>query len=170
MGISGWLRTRRERGAALLEMALVTILLFTLLFGIVGYGYLLSFRGSMQQSASEGARAAAPAPRTIVPVSGTNPGGRDNSDALARASAATQRAVQGYDKSCGTEITCQYVVHDCALQALAGNDTPALPDCITVSLHFDNTGSNALLPMPPLIASVMPDELSTTSTVELNFQ
>lgn len=163
-------KRRTERGVAVLEMALVTTLLFTLLFGIIGYGYLLSFRGSMQQSASEGARAAAPAPRAVVPVSATNPGGRSNVTALARARAATERAVQGYDKRCGVEITCTYVVHDCTKTAVVGNDTAALPDCITVKLRFDNTGSNSLLPMPPLVGAVMPDELNTTSTVELNFQ
>lgn len=163
-------RTRAQRGVAVLEMAIVTTLLFTLVFGIIGYGYLLSFRGSMQQSASEGARAAAPAPRTIVAVSATNPGGRDNSTALARARAATERAVEGYDQRCGAEITCTYVIHDCSAPALAGNDTAALPDCITVKLRFDNTGSNSLLPMPPLVGELMPDELNTTSTVELNFQ
>lgn len=161
---------RRERGAAVLEMAIVSVLFFTLLLGIIVFGYLMSFRGSMQQGASEGARAGAPAPRTIVTVSPSNPGGRDNTTALARARTATEQAVDGFGKTCGVDITCSYLVHDCTLAPAAGNDTAALPDCLTVALRYDNSGANSLLPEPPLIASLTPDTLEADSTVELNHQ
>ena len=160
----------RERGAAVLEMAIVSILFFTLLLGIVVFGYLMSFRGSMQQASAEGARAGAPAPRSIVTVSPSNPGGRDNTTVLTRAQAATQQAVDGFDKTCGTDITCTYVIHDCTLAPVVGNDTAALPDCLTVGLTYDNSGTNSLLPEPPLIASLTPDTLEADSTVELNDQ
>ena len=47
----------RERGAAAVEFALVVPLLLVLVFGIISYGYMLSFRQSISQAAAEGARA-----------------------------------------------------------------------------------------------------------------
>lgn len=56
----------RERGAAAVEFALVVPLLLVFLFGIISYGYMLSFRQSISQAAAEGARAAAVAPAAVV--------------------------------------------------------------------------------------------------------
>ena len=52
-------RRRTESGAAAVEFALVLPLLMLLLFGIISYGVMLSFRQSLSQAAAEGARAAA---------------------------------------------------------------------------------------------------------------
>ena len=52
-------RRRSESGAAAVEFALVLPLLMLLLFGIISYGVMLSFRQSLSQAAAEGARAAA---------------------------------------------------------------------------------------------------------------
>ena len=58
-------RARRgEHGAAAVEFALVVPFLLLILFGIISYGYMLSFRQSVSQAAAEGARAAAVAPAT----------------------------------------------------------------------------------------------------------
>ena len=57
-----FLRARRERGsrgAAAVEFALLVPIVLLLLFGIISYGYMLSFRQAMSQGASEGARAGA---------------------------------------------------------------------------------------------------------------
>ncbi len=48
-----------SNGAAAVEFALVLPLLMLLLFGIISYGVMLSFRQSLSQAAAEGARAAA---------------------------------------------------------------------------------------------------------------
>src|SRR3546814_4890777 len=57
-------RHRRSRGegddgAALVEFALVSILLCVLLFGIINFGLILSFKQDMTRAAAEGARAGA---------------------------------------------------------------------------------------------------------------
>ena len=49
---------RRGRASAVVEMAVVTPLLLTLLFGIIEYGWTLSVRQSMVSAAREGARVA----------------------------------------------------------------------------------------------------------------
>lgn len=59
------LRCRRaETGAAAVEFALVVPLFLLIVFGIIDYGYMLSFRQSISQAAAEGVRAAAVAPTT----------------------------------------------------------------------------------------------------------
>jgi Flp pilus assembly protein TadG len=52
-------RRRNDNGASAVEFALVLPLLALLLFGIISYGVMLSFRQSLSQAAAEGARAAA---------------------------------------------------------------------------------------------------------------
>ena len=59
-------RERGERGAAAVEFALVVPLLLMLVFGIIQYGYILSFRQALSQGAAEGARAAAVAPSSLT--------------------------------------------------------------------------------------------------------
>lgn len=48
-----------DRGAASVEFAIVSVLLFTLLFGIVQYGYYFFQATAAEHAAREGARAAA---------------------------------------------------------------------------------------------------------------
>src|SRR4051812_19761322 len=55
-------RRRAEGGAAAVEFALVAPFLLLLVFGVISYGYMLSFRQALSQGAAEGARAAAVSP------------------------------------------------------------------------------------------------------------
>src|SRR5438046_9505920 len=50
---------RREEGAAAVEFALISLILFTVVFGIIQYGLWLSEYQVMQGAAREGARTAA---------------------------------------------------------------------------------------------------------------
>jgi Flp pilus assembly protein TadG len=153
-------------------MALVMSLLFTLVYGIITFGYMLSFRGSMAQSSSEGARAAATAPRPAeaAPAHADDcrvGNGRDDQWVCRRAKAATAQAVGGYGQTCGIGgTTCTYAIHDC--NAGVATDSPAvLPDCITVTVVYDWAG-HPLLPEMPFIGAFVPDTLRTKSVVELN--
>ncbi|MGE3180520.1 MAG: TadE/TadG family type IV pilus assembly protein [Phycisphaerae bacterium] len=49
---------KRRKGAAAVEMALVTPFLLTMLFGIIEYGWIFTVRQSLIQAAREGARVA----------------------------------------------------------------------------------------------------------------
>ena len=53
-----WMGTKRKRGAAAVEMALVLPLLLTMLFGIIEYGWVFTVRQALTHAAREGARVA----------------------------------------------------------------------------------------------------------------
>lgn len=57
-GFSGPTLVREERGAAIIEMALVLPLLLALLMGVLVYGQYFMLAHSVQQAANDGARAA----------------------------------------------------------------------------------------------------------------
>ncbi len=60
------LRAGRERGSSVVEFTLVSIVLVTLFLGIVQLGLVIHVRNTLVASASEGARHAASANRTLA--------------------------------------------------------------------------------------------------------
>ena len=78
---TGAILAREERGAAIVEMALVLPLLLALLMGILVYGHYFMLAHNVQQAANDGARAA------IV--------GLDAADRSAVATRAVGRSLQG---------------------------------------------------------------------------
>jgi Flp pilus assembly protein TadG len=61
-GMTRRCRTRRDNGAAAVEMALVLPLLLFILFGVIDFGRMLNAQITLTEAAREGARAAALAP------------------------------------------------------------------------------------------------------------
>lgn len=80
IGVTGLTLARGERGAAIVEMALVLPLLLALLIGILVYGQYFMFAHNVQQAANDGARA------SIV--------GLDAADRSAVATRAVARSLQ----------------------------------------------------------------------------
>jgi hypothetical protein len=138
-----------------IEFAIVLVPLCVLLFGIITFGVMLSFRQSMTQAAAEGARAAAAAP-----VSQTY----DYREP--RAQAATNSALGGWSKPCnaGNGMTCTWVIADCGT---AAGDPPTGVECMTVQLTYDYEHF-PLVPEIPLIGGALPHTLVSTSVVEVN--
>jgi Flp pilus assembly protein TadG len=137
--VRGGTRTARQDGAAAVEFALVVTPLLILLMGIISYGYMLSFRQSISQAASEGARAAAVAPATA--------------DRQAVAYAAIEQTLSA---TCGsTYLTCS-------------TSTPAsCSSCISVTVTY-MYDADPTKPSFPGLGIVIPDTLTYTSTVELS--
>jgi hypothetical protein len=138
-----------ERGAAVVELAISVVLLFTLLFGIITFGYILSFKQGMTQAAAEGARAAA------VLTTGYN----------AAAETAVNRSVTAYNQTCGSgaspPLKCEYT--------LLQNTNPnclAPKTCLEVKLTYDYK-NHPLLPPIPLLGGLLPDTLHATSVTEV---
>jgi Flp pilus assembly protein TadG len=148
-----------ERGAAAVEFALVVPVLLLLVFGIIGYGYLLSFRQALSQAAAEGARAAA------VQPAGTSPTVLQSVMA-----AAVNEALDSYGVRCaGTAL--QHEV-DGTWQPAGTCDltTPACPGnttvtCASVALSY-TYGDDPLTPDVPLVP--LPGTLSYRTSVEIN--
>ena len=89
-------RTRRrvdQRGAAVVEFAIASTVLLVVLFGIITYGYMLSFKQGLTQAAAEGARAGAV--------------GSDVPSAIAR-------SVNAFNKTCNSGgLTCTTTTAAC---------------------------------------------------------
>ncbi|HEX4819415.1 MAG TPA: TadE family protein, partial [Acidimicrobiales bacterium] len=104
-------RCRGDAGTALVELALIITPLCMLLFGIVIYGYLMSFRQNMTQAATEGARAGAVAPVGTASTIALN---------------ATNNALHSFGETCGSGgYTCDVQVATCPT---AGSTS----QCVTV--------------------------------------
>lgn len=136
-------RSRGDGGAAIVEMAAVGILLVFLLFGIVSFGFLMSFRQNMTQAAAEGARAGAVAQGSQTDAA------RD----------AAQQALGEFGKNCSGGMTCATTVIPCP-QATGRQ-------CIQVILTYDYA-NNPLLPDIPLVSVFFPSSIQTKSVAEIN--
>jgi Flp pilus assembly protein TadG len=147
-------RARADDGAVLLEFALVAVLLFTLIFGIIQYGFMLSFKQDMTRTAAEGARAGAVA----FPAS----------DALSSASAATIEAADRTGKECtttdgvdsdGDGLSCDVDVVLCP--------GSATEECVTVELRYDQDG-HPIVGKIPLLSELGPNTLTSKSVARVN--
>jgi Flp pilus assembly protein TadG len=150
-------RGRGDEGTALVEFTFVAVLLLTIVFGIINFGLLLSFKQDMTRAAAEGARAGAVA----FPATG----------AWDAANTATFEAVDGFNRTCnsGDGMTCNVNLHDCATPVApntASNPT-STGDCVTVELVYDYD-HHPLLAKLPLIEALLPDTLRDSSVARLN--
>jgi Flp pilus assembly protein TadG len=149
-------RCRDDSGAALIEFSFVAILLLTLVFGIITFGMLLSFKQDLTRAAAEGARAGA------VAVPGTE------DSAKGAAELATKDAVDGAGKACtttdgvdsdGDGLACHVTFGAC--QEAAGDN------CVTVELTYDQKGKPLLGPVP-LVSALLPDTVTSRSVAMVN--
>jgi hypothetical protein len=142
-------RGRGEQGAALVEFSISIVLLLTLLFGIISYGYVLSFKQGLTQAAAEGARAGAV---------GTS----------ADAVSAVTRSVGAFNKTCNSVgLTCQGTG--------PGDWSPSGPHtyacgthmCMKITLSYD-WKNYPLLPKFPGLGLLLPDTLTVTRIAEVS--
>ena len=144
-------RLRGERGAAVVELSICLIVIIVIVFGIVSYGVILSFKQTMTQAAAEGARAGAM-------------GDADNdgvNDAEDLAQPATLKSLGAFGKTCGSGgLTCTFTVQPCV-------PGPPSAKCIEVDLIYDYQ-NHPLLPPLPFISTFLPPTLRSTSESEVN--
>ena len=150
---------QHDRGAAAVEFALVAPLLLYLVFGIISYGYMLSFRQAISQAAAEGARSAAVAP-----------GGLGDADRKARALAAVNNALGSYGVSCDSAGVLWHGADNAGTCTVSNPQTCSTPSTLTrcVKVTLDYTYSDdALLPTVGL-GIVLPDHLSYTTEAQVS--
>lgn len=149
-------RARNQRGAAVIEFALISVLLITLVLGVISYGFMLSFRQGISQGAAEGARAAA-----VAVIAGDR-----ESDAVD----AVNEALNSYGVSCNSAtdklVRAGVDVGTCtvAIAACANNTSQS---CASVSLNY-NYKDNALVPSFPGLGLFLPRNLDYTSTARVS--
>ena len=127
----------------------MALLLFTLIFGIIGYAYMMSFQQSLTQAAAEGARAGAVATRPT---------------ALARAEDAVEEAMSGYGVDCDSAgMTCAVAFVDCQeLVAPVVDD-----DCIEVAVEYDYR-DHPLLPSVPGLNFTLPNNIDYVAVARVS--
>lgn len=155
-------KAKSERGAALVEFALVFGILALFLSGIITFGLILASKQTITQAASEGARAAVTSPYTQNDLA--NPASsRPVKEALAQA----ERSLGWLDRTCasdGDAMTCSATLFKCQLDP----SDPASPmrDCISVEVSF-NYKNDPVIPVMPFIDNALPQRISATAVVAL---
>lgn len=147
------------RGAAAVEFALIMPILLMLVFGIIGYGYMLSFRQAISQGAAEGARAAAVAQADSAQMTDAIDALNEALDSYGvRCAGPTGPLMRGDGAGASTVGACGVEVGPCE------NDSSA--DCAKVTVDYDYD-ANPLLPMPG-VGIVLPDNLRYTAVARVS--
>lgn len=144
--MNGGRSRRRDDGAAAVEFALVVPLLLVLVFGMITYGYMLSFRQGMSQGTSEGARAGA----VWAAAYKTD----QDSDRVAAAKTQIDNALSSYGVSCADGATCTVTIAACGTAR-----------CVTVTVSYPYE-AEPLTPAFPLVP--LPETLTYTATARVS--
>ena len=153
------MHTRNQRGAAVVEFALIGTLLMTLVLGIISYGFMLSFRQGISQGAAEGARAA-----VVASVSTTR-----KSDAIN----AVNEALKAYGVTCsiptgdtGTLKHAGVNAGTCSVK-VAACPTDATHQCVNVALAYQYR-DHSLIPSFPGLDIFLPNNLNYTASARVS--
>ncbi|WP_188111381.1 TadE/TadG family type IV pilus assembly protein [Nocardioides antri] len=135
---------RDDRGAAAIEFALIVPILLLLVFAMISFGMMLSFRQTLSQAAAEGARAAAverdPAARSTEALDAVN-------DAMA-----------AVDKECGSGgLVCN----------VGAATTCGSGQCITVTVTYAYR-ENPTVATAPFADQLLPEQLEYAATVRVS--
>lgn len=142
-----------QRGVVLVEFALVIVLLFFVLYGLVAYGLAIALRQSMGQAAGEAVRAA-------VVSSAATPAGREAEAESLAAASTNGLGKPGYSDVEATVGTCA---------SFAPVPTPSPPpegDCIKVVFTYDYSGDGAIVPGGPF-GVVLPNTLTASAVGQI---
>lgn len=135
-----------DRGAALVEFAVVVGLLLYLILGVVSFGVLLAVRHGLDEAAGEAARAAA--------ISWDDPSTTEDERIE---TAEVSLASSGVDCAPGP-VTCDVRIEPCTGDAR---------DCVTVALTHDRT-IDAIVGRIPVLEAVLPDTIEASATAMVN--
>jgi Flp pilus assembly protein TadG len=137
----------------MVEFAIVLPIFLFVIFAMVNYAAMLSFRQTLSQAAAEGARAAAVAPFNT-----------STAQRYVRAKAAVNEAFQGQNASCGDGwLTC---TPQPSASCTAG------AECISVTLTYAyNSAVNARRigpPVPRVFGFSLPAQISYTASARVH--
>ena len=142
----------KERGAALVEFAIVAMLFMFFVYAIAVFGILLSTKNSVTHAAAEGARSAL----TVSDLPAATLDAR-------RVTQATTTVASSLTGSLGSHYSPSDVT-----ASIAGCDNPAdTHKCITVTITYP-WSSRPIVPMFPGMGLATPDNVRATAVVRLN--
>ncbi len=146
-------RKQDQRGAAVVETALcLCFLVLPLVFGTIGYAYMLSFRQTVSQSAAEGARAAA-----VAPI-GTSEVARKTA-AYKAVDASMSTGVGGL--KCGVN----HLVCDAVLVVNCGDGSAG--NCMKVTVTYPYR-EHSLIPSIPGLGFVLPSQVTYSAMAQVS--
>ena len=154
-------RPTRDRGAVLVEFALIAPIFVTLVFGIISYGYMLSFRQAISQGASEGARAGA--------VWAASYATTQDADRIAAATAQVDSALSSYGVTCAGSVLKQgsTTAGSCSIQTKTACPSDSSRSCAIVTI-VHRYRDHPLIPTFPGLGITLPEQLTYTAVVEVN--
>lgn len=137
---------RGERGTAAVEFAIVSLLLISLLYGIVTFGFVFALDHNMSHAAAEGARSAVLKSNTSATTAQIETSAENTArDRLSFQKAKTVASIDATVAACVSD--------------------PSV-DCITVSIAYDY-GANPLIPALFSVSGLF-GTLTAESTVQLD--
>jgi Flp pilus assembly protein TadG len=142
---------RTEAGAAFVEFTIILPFFLFLIFAMVSYGSMFSFRQTLSQAATEGARAAAVAP--------------SNLDFTARRTRAIGAVNEAFDGEPGDVITCGAGGLTCTIPTTP-TSCASTANCISVTLTYAYA-SHPRLPVPQFFGFALPSQLSYTASARI---
>lgn len=137
-----------ERGAELIEFAVVIVLLIALLYGIITYGVILAAQATVTQAAADAARSGIVAASSAVV-----------STAEAQAGTDVGWMNKGTCGTSGTTITC--VASEIPCPSNTANT------CLKVTVTY-NYGSAPLFPELPGLGVITPSSITSTNILQLS--
>jgi Flp pilus assembly protein TadG len=144
-------KTRGDRGAALVEFALVSLLFIFFIYAVAVFGILLSTKNGVTHAAAEGARSALSVP--------------DQPSATLDARRIAQATTTVADSL--SHLGSNYDPAD-TVASIAGCTSPADPvKCITVTITYP-WDDRPLVPQAPFIKAITPETIHATAVVRLN--
>jgi Flp pilus assembly protein TadG len=141
-------RSRRMRGTAAVEFAMIFPLFFIVLYAIVTYTLIFVAQQNLTLAAEEGARAA------LNYQSATS-----TANALVARTSAACTTAKGLVTAWMGSASCVSTSNPCSYDATM--------DCVIVTLSYNYT-SGPLVPTLPLTNFVLPASLVSSATVQLN--
>jgi Flp pilus assembly protein TadG len=142
-----------ERGAELIEFAIVVVLLITLLYGIITYGVILAAQSTITQAAADAARAGLVASSSAI----TTAEAQANTD-LGWMNKGTCYQPDVPAGSSGAATTCV------ATELKCPSNTSIECLKVTVTYHYS---SSPLFPELPGLGLITPSTISSTNVVQM---
>jgi Flp pilus assembly protein TadG len=154
-------RRRDERGAEMVEFALVVVLLIALLYGIVSYGLILAAQSTITQAAADGARSG-----IVASASGGSIGPPCTTSACTVSESQAGNDLGWMNKgACGTSTSSHTTLTCISTEAPCPSN--ANNECLTVTVTY-NYNSNPLFPELPGMGVITPSTISSSNTLQMS--